>query len=345
MKNIAVIGGGPAGLEASRQLNKMGFSVTLFEKDSKAGGHAKNWHALFPDLKPGNEVIDSILKDIDINTTMNYNMEITGIQSLNRKFAITAANGMSFMADAVLMTTGFDLFNSSKKEEYGYGIYDKVITSADLEEYFHDIQKLKTKFGNPQRIGFVHCVGSRDEKAGNIYCSKVCCVTAVKQAMELREFFPEAEIFCFYMDLRMFGRYYEEMYKDAQEKSKLQFIRGRLSEATENKEGHVLVKVEDTLLGKPLKITVDLLVLMAGMVAPQSSIKLRDELGLSKEEDRFFKPASNHLGTNMSEIPGLFFAGTCTGPKTLTDTITDARSASLAINEYFSTQNLNNGSK
>lgn len=345
MKNIAVIGGGPAGLEASRQLSKMGYSVSLFEKESKAGGHVKNWHALFPDLKPGIEIIDSLTGDMNENTVLNYDTEITGIKPMEHKFAITAKNGMSFMSDAVLMTTGFDLFNSSKKEEYGYGIYDKVITSADLEEYFGDIQKLKSKFSNPQRIGFVHCVGSRDEKAGNIYCSKVCCVTAVKQAMELREHFPDAEIFCFYMDLRMFGRYYEEMYKDAQEKANLQFIRGRMSEATETKEGHVLVKVEDTLLGKPLKITVDLLVLMAGMVAPSSSIKLRDELGLNKEDDRFFKPVSNHLGTNISEIPGLFFAGTCTGPKTLTDTITDARSASLAINEYFTTQNLNNGSK
>ncbi|NJO70443.1 MAG: CoB--CoM heterodisulfide reductase iron-sulfur subunit A family protein, partial [Bacteroidetes bacterium] len=101
----------------------------------------------------------------------------------------------------------------------------------------------------PQRIGIVHCVGSRDEKAGNTYCSKVCCVTGVKQAIELKEQLPSSEIFNFYMDLRMYDRYFEDLYKEAQVKHHVQFIRGRLSEAFENPDGTVMIKIEDTLWG------------------------------------------------------------------------------------------------
>ncbi len=117
----------------------------------------------------------------------------------------------------------------------------------------------------PQRIGFIHCVGSRDEKVGNLHCSKVCCVTAVKQAIEVKEMLPHAEIFLFYMDLRMFGRHFEELYKEAQQKYGIQFIRARLSEAFENPDGSLQIRIEDTLLAKPMKMTLDLLVLMVGI--------------------------------------------------------------------------------
>ena len=154
-------------------------------------------------------------------------------------------------ANAVLLTTGFDIFDAGRKEEYGYGIYDNVITSVELEEAFKSGMPLQTvQGGTPSRIGFIHCVGSRDEKAGNMHCSKVCCVTAVKQAIEVKEMFPSAEVFLFYMDLRMFGRHFEELYKEAQQKYGIQFIRARLSEAFENPDGTLQIRIEDTLAGQ-----------------------------------------------------------------------------------------------
>ncbi len=93
-------------------------------------------------------------------------------------------------SDAVIVATGFDLFRSERKEEYGYGIYDNVITSADLEAMFRKNEVRRQNGDIPGRIGFIHCVGSRDEKVGNIYCSKLCCVTAVKQAMEVKKHIP-----------------------------------------------------------------------------------------------------------------------------------------------------------
>ena len=123
----------------------------------------------------------------------------------------------------------------------------------------------------PKKIGFVHCVGSRDEKAGNRQCSKVCCATAVKQACEIKEKFPNSTVYCFYMDLRMFGRNYEDMYLEAQKKYGIIFVRGRVSEVSEKQDGTLLIKAEDTLSGKPLRVSLDLLVLMAGM---QSSLTI-----------------------------------------------------------------------
>jgi len=335
-KHVVVIGAGIAGLEAASVLDSMGHSITLIEKEDTPGGHVDRWHELFPNRRPGREVLEMLYEKLRDSIQFQYGKEITSIKPFSGKFIVTASDGWVTNADAVLMATGFDLFDARKKEEYGYGIYDHVITSADLEDIFRQGEGLNPRLGKaPQRIGFVHCVGSRDEKAGNIYCSKVCCVTAVKQAIEIKELYSAVEVYCFYMDLRMFGRHYEELYKEAQEKYNIQFIRGRLSEASENRQGGVVVKVEDTLLGKPLKITMDLLVLMSGMVAPPGIVKMRNKLGLTKEEDGFLSPLDAHARPNESEVPGLFMAGTSSGPKTITDTLNDARSAALAIDKYL----------
>jgi heterodisulfide reductase subunit A2 len=334
-RQVAVIGGGAAGLEASSALASMGFTVTLIEKEEATGGHIKNWHALFPNRRPGTEVINALRNNLHPDVKLVTGTCVSQIRPSGKGFTLSSENGWNSGADAVLMATGFSLFDARKKEEYGYGIYDNVITSAELEKAFTSGRIIMKNGETPQRVGFIHCVGSRDEKAGNIYCSKVCCVTAVKQAIEVREFLPDTEVFCFYMDLRMFGRHYEELYKEAQEKYNVQFIRGRLSESTEDHKGKLILKVEDTLLGKPLKIGVDLLVLMSGMESPAETRKLRDMLDLKKDSDNFLIPADAHLSANVSEIPGLFFAGTCSGPKNITDTLADARSAVLAIANFL----------
>ena len=222
-------------------------------------------------------------------------------------------------------TASQSLFNASKKEEYGYGIYDRVITNADLEDYFSGIPV--SAVDNPRRIGFVHCVGSRDEKVGNRYCSKVCCATAVKQACEIKQQFPDAVVYCFYMDLRMFGRGYEDI-----------FVRGRVSEVSEDKDGHLFVKAEDTLSGKPLRVTLDLLVLMAGMSHNRAVDPIARTLALSTMEDGFLKPKDSLTAAQASYCTGVFYAGACTGPKTLPETMAEAKAAATSIHEYLQEQ-------
>ena len=166
-------------------------------------------------------------------------------------------------------------------------------------------------------------------------CSKVCCATAVKQACELKELHPNARIYCFYMDLRMFGRYYEDMYYQAQNKYGVQFIRGRVSEVSEDIEGKLVVKAEDTLAGQPLRATLDYLVLMSGMECHENAPKIATLFNISLAEDGFFQPCNAYNNSLSSMQPGLFFAGACTGPKTYTDSVNEARAAAVTIYKYL----------
>lgn len=331
--NVIIIGGGPCGLEASAQLHKMGYNVILIEKDDHLGGHLAKWDRLFPEGVPAKEVLDKLTANIN-GVKYFLKTEVKSINLLDREYNVILSNGITILAQAVLMASGFDLFPAQKKEEYGYGIYDHVITNADLENWFKTGNDSRIK-QNPQRIGFVHCVGSRDEKAGNRYCSKVCCATAVKQACEVKEAFPEAQVYCFYMDLRMFGRGYEDLYLKAQKNCGVRFIRGRVSEVAEDLNKQLVVKAEDTLSGKPIKVTLDLLVLMSGMTNCTAGQRVAEMIGLKKDEDGFFSCKDSILSLQESDKAGVFYAGACTGPKTLPDTLHEARAAALAIHNYI----------
>jgi len=335
-KHVIVIGGGVAGMEAAGQLSKCGFEVSLVEKEKTTGGHLNDWYKLFPDRRSSTEVkeyLDGITLNNGINVLTN-----TTIEKFNKNrnhFLITTSGGKEMTADAVIVATGFELFKSSRKEEYGYGIYDNVITSSDLEEMFRNDRILMNNGDVPETIGIVHCVGSRDEKVGNLYCSKLCCVTAVKQAIEIREHLPQTKVFCFYMDMRMGGAHYEELYREAQEEWGVNFIRGKVSEAGETINNRLVIKVEDTLAGRPLKMELDLLVLMAGMEMSDGGKKIAISAGLNTGENRFFSATDHHYGSNRSNIDGIFYAGTCTAPMNITETISHARAAVSEVMDYL----------
>jgi heterodisulfide reductase subunit A2 len=333
-KSVAIIGGGVAGIEAASILSELGYLVNLYEKEPAIGGHTARWDRLFPNQRLASEVINSIttsLKGVNVNCLS----KIEEISRKNGAFEITT-NGEKHLADAVVIATGFELFPAEQKEEYGYGIFENIITSADLEKMFKDKGKPTMVNGhNPSRIAFIHCVGSRDEKVNRPYCSKVCCVTAVKQAIEVKESIPNCEVYCFYMDLRMFGPGYEDLYKHAQNLG-VNFIRGRLSETSETKEGKVLIKAEDTLLSKPLKMSVDMVVLMVGMSPVAKNSKLLENLSLKPNTDGFIQVKDYHTEPTQSVAEGVFLAGACTGPNNITDSINAARSAVIGVHNYLS---------
>ena len=335
-KHVVVIGGGVAGLEVAGQLAKAGIEVSLIEKESKTGGHINNWYKLFPDRRKSSEVKE-YLNGITLNKGINIhtNTKLERFNKHRNQYSIITSKGKELKADAVIVATGFDLFKSARKEEYGYGIYDNVITSADLEQMFSSNEILLANGIVPETIGIIHCVGSRDEKVGNFYCSKLCCVTAVKQAIEIREQLPESKVFCFYMDMRMGGAFYEELYREAQEKWGVNFIRGKVSEASESIDNKLLIKVEDTLAGRPLKMKLDMLVLMAGMEMSEGGREIAGLGGLKTGENRFFSSPDNHTGSNKSNIAGVFYAGTCTAPMNITETISHARAAVIEVINFL----------
>ena len=335
--SVIIIGAGAAGCEAAFRLAEAGIQVEVVEKENQPGGNLNNWYQLLPDRKPATLLRQRLQQCVShplvhLHTgTVPVKIQRTPQGSFN----VNLDDGALLEGKALLVTTGFRTFDATRKEEYGYGIYENVITSVELENYLAN-GSLSTSTGKlPQRIGFIQCVGSRDEKMCNFHCSKVCCITAVKQAIELRELFPDAEILCFYMDMRMFGPGYEEMYREAQEKYNIKFIRGRLSEASENQEKQVFVKCEDTLIGKPLRMTLDVMVLMVGMESSDGSRWLAKELGLNLAPNGFIQASDPHYATNLTNVEGVFIAGCVSSPMNLTDTLTDARSAALAIQEFL----------
>ncbi len=333
---VVVAGGGTAGMEAAGQLARSGIMVTLVEKEKDPGGHLLDWYHLFPDRRDSREVISYLKSQISHNNIELLSGEkITGVEKKGSSFNVKTDNGRQINADAVLVATGFDLFKSERKEEYGYGIYENVITSADLEKMFRN-GRISLANGNPpEKVGLIHCVGSRDEKVGNPYCSKLCCVTAVKQAMEIKDHIPDARIFCFYMDMRMGGALYEELYREAQEDYGINFIRGKVSEISSNINKRLVVKAEDTLAGRPIKMELDMVILMAGMEMSEGGKNLAVSSGLKTGENRFFASADHHIGNNKSNIKGLFYAGTCTAPMNVTETISHARGAVADILNYL----------
>ncbi len=320
-------------MEAARQLKALGLKPVIVEKSSALGGHVAQWNNLFPDVVPASKLLAPYkeeLKDVEVF----LETEIASINRLQKGYSVVLSNGRAMPCKAVIFATGFKLFEAEKKEEYGYGVYDHVITNRDLEAWFNtgSDERVPEK---PSAIGFVHCVGSRDVKAGNTQCSKVCCITAIKQAIELKEKFPNAEIYCFYMDLRLFGKKYEDFYINAQRDYGIHFIRGRVSEVSETIDGQVLVKAEDTLVGKPVKVRLDLLVLMAGIVCNRENQALLKAVQLPVDDDGFFRSRDNIASITQSDRDGIFFAGTCTGPKTIPETIAEARSAALNVYNYL----------
>ena len=337
MKNIIIIGGGIAGIEVASSLSELGYEVTLMEKNSELGGKLQDYYCLFPNFRPASDIKNYIFNKCSRNGfDIHTNTEIIDISRKNGKFLLHAKDEKTYRSDAVVITTGFDFFDASKKEEYGYNIYENVITSVDLEAKFKNGGGITTSGGKiPERIAFIHCVGSRDEKSGNHYCSKVCCITGVKQAIELSELLPDAEIYCFYMDLRMYDQGYEELYRSAQENYNIQFIRGRLSEASENLDESLLIKAEDTLSGRPLKMNVDLLVLLVGMEPGAGTINLAKSCNLAFDSSGFIKTKDAHTHRNLSSEKGIFLAGTCSCPMSVNDTLENARSAVIEIHNYF----------
>ena len=336
MKHVIVIGGGVAGMQCAAELAMQDIKVTLLEKKSDTGGKVRGWHKLFPTFTPADEVLSGLRHKMALtqNITTKTGCEATTITPQK----VTLSTGESIDCDAVVVATGYTLFDARIKEEYGYGIYDNVITSADLEEMFNKDDVRMKDGSTPRRIAILHCVGSRDEKVCQRHCSKVCCVTGVKQAIELKQMYPAADVFNFYMDIRMFGPGYEEMYREAQQKYNVHFVRGRISEVSPNIDNRLQIKAEDTLTGRPLKMGVDMLVLLIGMKSNDHNASLKADCGLQCQNSGFMQPKDSFLHNTESNIEGIFYAGAITAPKNVAEALNDGVTAALRVKDWLNKQ-------
>jgi heterodisulfide reductase subunit A2 len=240
---------------------------------------------------------------------------------------------VEFKVGAIIVATGFDPFDASRKPEYGYSDYPNVITGMEMERLVSASGptggKIKIFNGEeeivPKEVAFIKCVGSRDASVGNEYCSRVCCMYVAKQAHLLRDKLPDANIRVYYMDVRAFGKGFEEFY-DRVRRENVRYIRGNPSEIF--KRGNKLVvKVEDTLTSTPLEDEVDLVVLGVGLEPRADMRQTMELLRLSQSPDRFFLEAHPKLRPVDTATDGVFLAGCCQGPKDIPDTVAQAKGA------------------
>ena len=322
-------------MQTALELKSRGIEPVIVERDIELGGKARGWYKLFPTFTPAGDVMRPLAERVKRERIRCfYGQEVT-------EFApdgVILRSGERIPADAVVVATGFTLFDAHRKQEYGYGLYDNVLTSVDLERMMNSGAVALADGSKPRRIAILHCVGSRDEKVCQKHCSKVCCITGVKQAIELKQMFPEADIFNFYMDIRMFGPGYEEMYREAQVKHNVHFVRGRISEVSPTIDGRLQLKAEDTLTGRPLKMSVDMLVLLVGMRANEENATLAARYGLQCQDSGFMKPQDNFMHNVESNVEGIFYAGTITSPKSVGETLNEATTVALRIKEWLHKQ-------
>ncbi len=230
---------------------------------------------------------------------------------------------------AIIVATGFDPFDAHLKPEYGYGLYDNVITGLQFERLSSasgpTFGEIKLDDRTIKDVIFIQCVGSRDRSLGNPYCSRVCCMYTAKQAHLVREKLPEARVTVFYMDIRAFGKGFEEFYDRVKEERVL-YRRGNPSEIYRRGE-RLVVRGEDTLLGEPVEVEADLVVLAVGLVPRADVEDVADLLHLSRSDDGFFREAHPKLRPTDTEVEGIFLAGCCQGPKDIPDAVAQAKAA------------------
>ena len=233
---------------------------------------------------------------------------------------------------SIIVATGFDPFNPKLKPEFGYGKYPNVLHGLEIERLCSASGPTKGEIiiqgKKPKEVIFIHCVGSRDKVAGNEYCSRVCCMYTAKQAHLLRDKIPDANITVLYMDVRAFGKGFEEFYERVQ-KERIVYRRANPSEIY-RRNGKLVVRGEDTLLGEPFELEADLVVLASGLVPRKEDDLLKDLLKLEKSSDQFYAEAPG-LDPIVTGVDGIFLAGCCQGPKDIPDTVAQASgAASLA---------------
>lgn len=240
---------------------------------------------------------------------------------------------VEFKVGSIIVATGYDIFDPAKKPEYGYNDYPNVLTALELERLVSASGPTggKIVLGEgedafiPKEIAFIQCVGSRDKSVGNEYCSRVCCMYTAKLAHLVKEKIPEANVRVYYMDVRAFGKGFEEFY-DRVRREGIRYIRGNPSEVFKRGD-KLVVKAEDTLTATPLEDEVDLVVLSVGLEPRKDAREIIDLLRLSQSADRFYLEAHPKLAPVDTATDGVFLAGCAQGPKDIPDTVAQAKGA------------------
>ncbi len=236
-------------------------------------------------------------------------------------------------AASIIIASGYDIFDAVRKDQFGYLRYPDVITSLEFERMMNaggptggSIRRLSDG-KTPGHVVFVQCVGSRDIPLSRPYCSGVCCMYAMKNAMLLREKYPETRVTILYMDVRAYGKGYEEYFERAKSMG-VEFLRGMPAEIIANKGG-MMIRVENTETGSMVELHPGLVVLSVGLEPAKDATSLAVHCGIPVEETGFFKSLDEKVNTVATIQPGIYIAGTAVSPRDIPDCVAQAQAAAM----------------
>jgi heterodisulfide reductase subunit A len=345
--NVLVIGGGIAGTTAALELADAGNTVYLVEKDDHLGGNLSRVDLTAPYLYSARDLLTERITRVMDNKKIKVYFkstlkELTGYIG-NFKATIGSVNGEKTEGGKqdeveignVIVCTGYKEFDASRIVHYGYGKLPNVITSFELEKMIRKGQ-IVTKEGKiPKYVAIIHCVGSRSQEF-HTYCSRVCCMTALKYAHEIKSANPSCYISDVYIDMHAFGKGHEDFYRRSSEAKTLFLMyekdnRPVIHKASSRDDCEMLIEVNEKLSGELIEIPADLVVLMVGMEARDDAHEIARLVNISQDKDGWFIESHPKLEPVATTTDGIFIAGTCVAPKDIPDTVAQARAAAARI--------------
>ncbi len=279
-KDILVVGGGMTGLTAAKAAATAGYKVIIVEKEDRLGGWATKFKKVFPKHPPYQDLEDSgyeaLIGEVEANEAITVHLatEVEKTTGQPGQLVVTLKNGQGttdLTVGSIIQATGFRPYDANKLTHLGYGSSPDIVTNIAVEEMTRNGGIKRPSDGKPiESIAFIQCAGSRDEDHLP-YCSAVCCRVSLKQAMYVREQYPNAKVYIIYKDLRSPAQF-ERFYASVQDDEAVFFTKGEIAGVTKDTDGKIAIDVDETLLGENIRIKADMVVLAAGMV-PSTQIE------------------------------------------------------------------------
>jgi heterodisulfide reductase subunit A len=332
---ILIVGGGPAGLAASHALASVGQASVLVEKEDRLGGAPilTGYAKLVPTGEWAKDAIGGMVKRVEDHplVTVHTDATIESFEGESGAFSAKLSSGESVDASAAILCTGFTHFDSVNKPEWGFGTYPDVVTTSQIEQMISSGKGVRCPSDDrkPKRVAILLCVGSRDRQIGREWCSKICCTVSANIAMEIREELPDCHVYIYYMDIRTFGLYETKYYWKSQEEFKVKYIKARIAEVTSDGD-KLIVKGEDTLVKRPITIPFDMVVHAIGMDPNVDNPDISSVFGIDLETHGFIADSHTYGVIGETTRPGVFVAGSATGPETIDDSIAQGNAAAMS---------------
>ncbi|MCX6251145.1 MAG: CoB--CoM heterodisulfide reductase iron-sulfur subunit A family protein [Bacteroidetes bacterium] len=337
-----IIGGGVSGMIAALEIGNAGKKVYLIEKTDRLGGHVAKFDLLFPHLSSSKQMMRPIIQRVENHPNIDVflNTQITDVSGYIGNFTTTIqVNGnepAKLTFGNIIAAVGLKPFDPSGITEYGYGKFPDVVTSIEFEEMLSK-GKIFTKYGKePRNVAIIHCVGSRN-KNYHEYCSRTCCMVALKYVHQIRAALPSANIFEVYADMRAYGKGHEEFYALTTHKQIIFLMFDqqdglpRIREADRNDDCNMIIEMDEKLSGLSIEVPVDMVILMVNMEAVDHVKEVVRAIGVSLCGNQFFIEKHPKLDPVATTTGGVYIVGTCQGPKDIPDSVAQAKAAAARI--------------